>query len=62
MTRVKVVPRVAKDPRCFTFKSYANEQIVYKQSISKNADGSGAPAFVFEREKSVNEPAVIAIP
>jgi hypothetical protein len=60
--RITVVPRVAKDPRCFTFKSYANEQIVYKRSISKNTDGSGAPAFVFEQEKAVNEPAVIAIP
>src|ERR1700683_4898825 len=41
----------------------ATRQIVYKTSIPNNINGNGAPAFLFERQKSANtNPAVVEIP
>ena len=59
---VTVIPHVHSDPACFTFTDPANEQIIYKRSISNNADGRGAPAFLFEQYKAPSAPAVIDIP
>jgi hypothetical protein len=53
-----VLPVAAKDPKCYR----ANRQFVYKQSISANVNGSGAPAFIFEQWRSPTAPAAIQIP
>ncbi|HET7205958.1 MAG TPA: hypothetical protein VFI95_05185 [Terriglobales bacterium] len=51
----------SNDPRCYA-QSSPSRQIVYKSSIGKNVNGNGAPAFVFERQKSSNTvPAVVQI-
>ena len=51
-------PSVSFDPLCYG----SNRQIVYKASIGANTNGSGAPAFVFERQRSPSDHAVIQIP
>jgi hypothetical protein len=54
------VPRVNYDPGCYS----ANKQLVYKQSVGLNVNGSGAPAFIFEqyRANPGSDPAVVQIP
>jgi hypothetical protein len=50
------------DPGCYS-GSTPSEQIIYRASIRNNASGSGAPAFLFERQKSQDtDPAVVEIP
>lgn len=39
-----------------------NRQIVYKTSVGQNADGRGAPAFLFEQWRLSSDPAVTQIP
>ncbi len=52
------VPNVTNDPQCYG----SNRQLVYKSSIGNNANGNGAPAFIFERQKSSSSnPAVVQI-
>lgn len=54
-----VVPNVSFDPDCYG----GNRQLVYKSTIGNHIDGRGAPAFIFEREKSSpSAPAVVQIP
>lgn len=52
------VPTVNFDPRCYA-TSNPGRQIVYKTSVGLNANGNGAPAFVFERQKSSNTDAAV---
>jgi hypothetical protein len=55
------VPNVNFDPKCYA-KFNPGEQMVYKSSIGLNVNGDGAPAFIFERQKSSNsDPAVVEI-
>jgi hypothetical protein len=56
-----VLPVVAYDPGCYGGPR-GHEQFVYKASISMNADGSGAPAFIFAQSRNLTDPAVIQIP
>jgi hypothetical protein len=52
------VPSVANDPLCYG----SNRQLIYKASIRNNANGNGAPAFIFERQKANStNPAVVQI-
>ena len=56
-----VVPNLSQDPGCYR-QSTPGPQIVYKASIGNNANGNGAQAFLFERQKSSDsDPAVIQI-
>jgi hypothetical protein len=57
-----VVPTVTSDPGCFSRPSVRNEQFIYKTSIGNNANGNGAPAFIFVQRKKFSDPAVIQIP
>ena len=54
------VPTVASDPQCYL----SARQFVVKSSVGNNADGRGAPAFIFLRQRTnpSTEPAVIQIP
>ena len=66
-SKVTVVPTVNDDPGCFSRQVKGqihreNEQFVYKASIGDNANGSGAPAFIFVQYKKSSDPAVIQIP
>jgi len=55
------VPAMSQDPQCYALAS-PGSKIVYKSSIGNNANGNGAPAFLFERQKSSNsDPAVVQI-
>jgi hypothetical protein len=51
-------PQVNNDPKCL----WGRDQFIYKSSVSNNADGSGAPAFIFVQYRSLTDPAVIEIP
>jgi hypothetical protein len=58
-SQTSTVPSVTADPLCYG----SDRQLVWKASIGNNANGSGAPAFVFERQKAAgNNPAVVQIP
>jgi hypothetical protein len=57
-----VVPTVKSNPGCFSKPSITNEQFIYKTSIGNNANGNGAPAFIFVQWKKSSDPAVIQIP
>ena len=58
-TQATVVPTVANDPTCYG----GNRQLVWKTSVGNNANGNGAPAFIFERPKTnSSDPAVVQIP
>ena len=53
------LPAVSPDPGCYQ----ANRQFVVKRSVGNNADGRGAPAFIFEQQRNpASDPAVIQIP
>jgi len=54
------VPTVAFDPQCYS----SARQFVVKLSVGNNADGRGAPAFIFLRQRASpsTEPAVLQIP
>jgi hypothetical protein len=55
------VPPLSTDPQCYA-GSTPGRQIVVKNSIPNNVNGSGVPAFVFERQKSSDSnPAVVSI-
>jgi len=58
-SQTTTLPSVSFDPGCYS----TNRQFVVKQSVGTNANGSGAPAFIFEqlRNPSAN-PAVVQIP
>jgi len=50
---------VERDPSCYS----TQKQFVVKQSVGNNADGSGAPAFIFQQQRNpATDPAVIQIP
>ncbi len=51
------VPAVSADPLCYG----DTRQLVWKTSIGNNANGNGAPAFIFERNK-IGSAAVVQIP
>ena len=53
-----ILPAVNSDPKCFQ----SNRQFVYKSSIGNNANGNGAPAFIFEQWRKSADPAAIRIP
>lgn len=54
-----VLPTVVYDPGCYL----SDRQFVVKQSIGNNADGRGAPAFIFlQKRNPATDPAVIQIP
>jgi len=55
------VPPLTHDPMCYS-NTTPGRQIVIKNSEPDNVNGNGAPAFVFERQKSSDsDPAVVAI-
>lgn len=57
-----IVPALSTDPGCYS-NNTPGRQIIYKASIGNNANGNGAPAFLFERQKSADSnPAVVQIP
>jgi hypothetical protein len=57
--KTATIPTVAHDPACFT----KYEQMVWKTSVGNNANGSGAPAFIFEHSKAnTTDPAAMQIP
>ncbi len=61
-SQTTVVPTVAGDPRCYNMTAFGR-QLIIKRSIGMNANGSGAPAFIFEQQRdSEADPAVIEIP
>jgi hypothetical protein len=52
----------SNDPQCYTKTPYGQQYLV-KQSIANNANGQGAPAFIFVQQKpSANAPTVTLIP
>lgn len=53
------IPTVRHDPGCYPLSI---RQFVYKGSIWNNANGSGAPAFIFVQLRNASDPAVIQIP
>jgi len=49
------------DPKCYS-QADPGTQIVYYSAVGSNANGNGAPAFLFERQKSNDsDPAVVQI-
>ncbi len=55
------VPPLTTDPGCYRTTT-PGRQIVIKNSMPDNVNGNGAPAFLFERQKSSDsDPAVVAI-
>lgn len=61
-SKITVVPQVKGDPGCFSYLSVQNEQFIYKASVPDNANGNGAPAFMFVQYTKSSDPAVIQIP
>jgi len=55
-----ILPTVTHDPGCY-YPGNGTEQFVIKQSVGNNANGSGAPAFVFTQLRAASAPAVIQI-
>lgn len=61
LSGTSTVPQLSTDPQCYA-GSNPGRQLVIKSSEPDNVNGNGAPAFVFETQKSSNsDPAVVAI-
>jgi len=58
VTQTTVMPTLVNDTDCYQ----EQKQLIFKLSVGYNADGRNAPAFIFEQERNLSEPAVIQIP
>jgi hypothetical protein len=53
------LPKFTSDPQCYPVPT---RQYIVKQSVENNANGNGAPAFVFVQARKPTDPTVIQIP